>query len=104
MGLKSLMEYLQKRVPNTPALADTPANAPCKPFGEAANDPDNTEPPVLDTPLLPGVDPPDWRELAQAYHAHHFGCVVCIAAGRGARYGLRCGVGTALWCSYSEAT
>ena len=36
----------------------------------------------------------DWRPLAAAYHAHHFGCQQCIGAGQGR--GLRCGVGTAL--------
>ena len=38
-----------------------------------------------------------WRPLAQAYHAHHFGCPVCVAAG------LRCGAGAALWVAYSDA-
>lgn len=47
-------------------------------------------------------DPSDWHELAAAYHAHHFNCRFCIAAGRGAQYGLRCGVGAALWRAYSE--
>ncbi len=47
--------------------------------------------------LEPPVDPQAWRELAAAYHAHHFNCPTCIAAGRGAEYGLRCGVGMALW-------
>ncbi len=50
----------------------------------------------------PPADPNAWRELAQAYHAHHFKCSTCIAAGRGAVYGLRCDVGAALWRSYSE--
>ena len=57
---------------------------------QAANDP-TPEPP-----------PSTWRELAAAYHAHHFNCKICIAAGRGAQYGLRCGVGTALWRAYSD--
>ena len=57
---------------------------------QAANDP-LPEPPT---------DPNAWRELAQAYNAHHFACHICIAAGRGAQYGLRCGVGAALWTSY----
>lgn len=47
-------------------------------------------------------DPNAWRELATAYNLHHFACHVCIAAGRGAGYGLRCGVGAALWRSYEE--
>ena len=51
------------------------------------------------TPEQP-VNPDAWKELAAAYHAHHFHCATCIAAGRGARYGLRCGTGTALWAAY----
>lgn len=48
-------------------------------------------------------EPTDWRALAAAYHAHHFNCPTCIAAGRGKRYGLRCGAGAALWRAYSAA-
>ena len=29
------------------------------------------------------------------YHAHHFGCAKCVAAGRG--YGIRCETGLRLW-------
>lgn len=54
----------------------------------AANDPE------------PPTDPPAWRELAQAYHRHHFKCPTCIAAGQGR--GLRCGVGMALWTNYQN--
>jgi hypothetical protein len=49
----------------------------------------------------PPENPMDWRELAAAYHAHHFNCPTCIAAGRGAGYGSRCGVGITLWRAYS---
>jgi hypothetical protein len=49
----------------------------------------------------PPENPSDWKELAAAYHAHHFNCPTCIAAGRGPRYGQRCGVGMALWRVYS---
>lgn len=52
--------------------------------------------------LDPTYNPLDSRELAEAYHAHHFHCPTCIAAGRGSRYGQRCGVGMALWRSYSN--
>ena len=48
----------------------------------------------------PPVNPSDWKELAAAYHAHHFNCPTCIAAGLGSRYGQRCGAGMALWHSY----
>ncbi|MCO5102429.1 MAG: hypothetical protein M9919_00340 [Burkholderiaceae bacterium] len=44
----------------------------------------------------------DWKELAAAYYAHHFNCATCIAAGRGRRYGQRCGAGMALWRAYCE--
>mgnify|MGYP001191477360 CR=1 FL=1 len=46
----------------------------------------------------------DWRELDRAYLAHHTACAVCQAAGRGARYGRRCGAGMALWSAYRDAT
>lgn len=46
----------------------------------------------------------DWKPLALAYHAHHFKCAVCITAGKGTRYGPRCGVGTSLCTGYQNAT
>ncbi|WP_300707728.1 hypothetical protein [Limnohabitans sp.] len=51
-----------------------------------------------DTP----ANPQDWKELATAYHTHHFNCPTCIAAGRGSRYGQRCGAGMALWRLYCD--
>lgn len=42
-----------------------------------------------------------WRPMADAYHRHHFGCPICIAAGKG--YGLHCGTGSVLWAAYSAA-
>lgn len=50
----------------------------------------------------PPENPLDWKELAAAHHAHHFNCPTCIAAGRGSRYGQRCGAGMALWRAYCE--
>ena len=50
----------------------------------------------------PPVNPTDWKELAAAYHAHHFSCCTCIAAGQNTRYGKRCAVGLALWNTYSN--
>ena len=47
--------------------------------------------------------PADWHALDAAYLAHHFNCLACIAAGRGSRYGLRCGTGAALWRAYTAA-
>lgn len=60
-----------------------------------------------DVPAAPPVapedgGPADWHALDAAYLAHHFNCPTCIAAGRGGRYGLRCGTGAALWRTYSE--
>lgn len=59
---------------------------------------------ALAPPADKPTNPDAWRELDRAYLAHHAGCTVCQAAGRGARYGLRCGTGTALWASYTTAT
>ena len=53
-------------------------------------------------PVTPPPDPVDWHALDAAYLAHHFACPMCIAAGRGSRYGQRCGTGAALWRSYLE--
>lgn len=50
-------------------------------------------------PWLTGTE----QSAAQAYHAHHFNCHQCIAAGRGIRYGRRCIVGLALWNDYTGA-
>ena len=54
----------------------------------------------LSTAIEPSTDPGTWRELAVTYHQHHFKCATCQAAGRGTGYGLRCGVGSALWIAY----
>ena len=62
----------------------------------AANDAD------VQAPVTPD-DQIDWHELDAAYLAHHVNCKICIAAGRGIRYGLRCGTGVALWRAYSDA-
>ena len=120
MSLKSLMQNLKNRAavtpvtpekttglqpkpawigactlvtPVTPHLNDADRNMKIGQFGEAVNNP-APEPPS---------DPSAWRELAQAYHNHHFKCKDCIAAGRGAVYGLRCGVGASLWGSYQSS-
>ncbi len=118
MSLRDVMEFIQKQhgavtpvtpensmglqpqpawigrvppvTPVTPALCNVRAYAQEKPPSEAANDPGACE-------------PTDWRALDAAYLAHHAHCPVCIAAGRGARYGLRCGVGASLWSAYSAA-
>ena len=123
MGLKSLMARVKSWIPDAADTPDTseintgyqrkaPIHAGCTPdtfdtsrfgdtctntqiglLGDAANDP-APEPPE---------DPNAWRELSEAYHAHHFDCHTCIAAGRGAQYGLRCGTGAALWSHYQDS-
>lgn len=55
------------------------------------------------TGAVAAIDLPDWRELDQAYQAHHWTCPTCQAAGRGAMYGRRCTVGLVLWAGYSGA-
>lgn len=52
--------------------------------------------------IEPPINPGQWHELAAAYHQHHFQCTTCKAAGRGSRYGLRCGTGAALWSAYQN--
>jgi hypothetical protein len=54
------------------------------------------------TPADAAPESADWHALDAAYLAHHFNCPTCIAAGRGTRYGHRCGVGMALWRAYSD--
>ena len=66
---------------------------------KSANDADSAAPESSSNP----ASPTDWHTLDAAYLAHHFNCPTCIAAGRGSRYGLRCGTGAALWRAYSEA-
>lgn len=48
--------------------------------------------------------PADWKERAAVYHAHHFNCATCIAAGLGSRYGQRCSAGMALWQAYCDGS
>ena len=65
----------------------------------AVSTPISSQTPIFTEQPEPPTDPNAWRELAAAYHLHHFKCSACIAAGRGAVYGLRCGMGAALWTS-----
>lgn len=85
------------------------------PLGEAVNDPASAEPNGLVQPPAPAPDKPakrlkflDWADgwigLDRAYQRHHWSCPQCTAAGRGANYGLRCGVGAALYRAYSDAS
>ena len=47
--------------------------------------------------------PPDWRALHDAYMAHHWRCVHCIAAGRMPKF-ERCPTGRLLWNTYTATT
>ena len=109
MGLKSLIERLQKRLADTPDTLEknmryqrkAPIHAGCTPDTPDTSCFVNTEA-ANDLALEPPADPNAWRELAAAYYAHHFNCSTCTAAGRGAGYGLRCGFGAALWNCYQN--
>lgn len=59
--------------------------------------------PLLSAPADAAPEPTDWHALDAAYLSHHFNCPTCIAAGRGSRYGLRCGLGAGLWRAYAQA-
>ena len=127
MGVKSLIARLQSWAADTPDTLEkitgyhrkAPIHAGCTPdtsdtscssdtrsllqngplpVALAAND---SKPPPKPLPKTP-PEPNAWRELARAYHAHHFNCQTCIAAGRSAVHGLRCSTGVALWNNYQN--
>jgi hypothetical protein len=73
-------------------------------FGDLCEKRESANDPVIQAPDSPAPDNAvDWHVFDGAYMAHHFHCKTCIAAGRGIRYGLRCGAGAALWALYSQA-
>lgn len=74
-----------------------PVKAPNPPSAASLDAPDHP-----DANGVPAQALPNWRTLDRAYLAHHAHCHVCQAAGRGACYSLRCGVGASLWCTYTE--
>jgi len=117
MSLKSLMEKLKSRGFVTPVTPHKTAGVTvrmayslgCTPVTSVPpeNDDDGEHAQTCNTQFAandpePSINPADWRELAAEYHAHHFDCKLCIAAGRGAQYGLRCGTGSALWTAYQN--
>ena len=101
--LKKIVGYLRKAnihegctpdTPDTSCLSDTYAIFQTGSFAEAVNDPS--------PPPEPPADPNAWRELAKAYHDHHFVCGTCIAAGRSPDHGTRCCEGSLLWDVYQR--
>ena len=101
MGRESLQRYLKSRAADTADTPDTPD--PSRFDGPRQDAPTGPAQAAGVAPPAAATDPNAWRVLSAAYHAHHFACHVCIAAGRGAQYGLRCGVGAALWVAYQDA-
>lgn len=88
--------------PATPEKINTEAHAVNELLTGDLLTPTPTEPKRLFRqrgPWLTGAE----QSAAQAYHAHHFNCHPCQAAGRGHQYGERCGVGLALWNDYTVA-
>ncbi len=55
-----------------------------------------------DSAPKPTIESGAWRVLAAAYHAHHFRCPNCVAAGSGGQYASRCEVGLRLWNDYNK--
>ncbi len=123
MGIKDVMAYLKsQKTADTPDTPEKIMGYQEKPIQIKADTPDtpdtskNTNSRDIFQPQpQPGAlkpaspasseqrDPNAWRELATAYHLHHAKCHVCIAASKGAMYGLRCGAGAALWVAYQDA-
>jgi len=113
MGIKAVRAYLKSLEVVPPVPSEKNMAAQKNPLQINAVPPvpsvpsKNTDSRDVFQPLPPSSserrDPNDWRELAKAYHRHHFKCVVYIAAGRGSGYGPRCGAGAALWVAYQDA-
>jgi hypothetical protein len=93
MSLASLVVRLQQRGQGVTVVA-VAANGPEPATPDVA--PESAESPDAGNHV-------DWRELDEAYLAHHFNCPSCIAAGRGVCYGPRCGPGAELWTAYLDA-
>ena len=111
MGISDVTAWAKKRLAEGADLgAPKPAPAPPPPPPspapvQAPTDAQASGPRVM---TMPGAqnnegEAHDWYALDKAYQLHHATCPVCQAAGRGTRYGLRCGTGAALWSAYSAA-
>jgi virulence-associated protein VagC len=62
------------------------------------------EPTATAATAAPVDAPGDWRALHDAFMAHHWRCVHCIAAGRMPGRFDRCPTGRLLWASYTDST
>ena len=96
MGINDVTEWARKRL--TESVVSSPVNAAQLPAQTPKHDTTQNNPRVLPTPgAQDRGEVPDWHALDAAYQLHHIRCPVCQAAGRGTRYGMRCGTGAALW-------
>lgn len=55
---------------------------------------------VNDTTASPTAPAVDWHRADRAYQAHHWGCPICIASGKG--YGQMCDEGARLHAAYES--
>ena len=94
MSLSQLVKRLQRRGQIVQMTNPSPTPEPT---------PDQPQPVTPLEPAEPVADTESWRTLDAAYLSHHFKCATCQAAGRGANYALRCGVGASLWRDYESA-
>ena len=126
MGISDVTAWVRKRLAEgaglgVPELVPAPTPAPLStlpaPDPHGAHTVPAPAPAAAQAPMdaqasgprvmaMPGArsndgEAPDWHALDKAYQLHHVSCPVCQAAGRGTRYGLRCGTGDALWSAYS---
>jgi hypothetical protein len=88
--------------PDIPEKINTEANAANEPLTGELLTTEPIEPKRLFRARVPWLTDTE-QAAARAYHAHHLNCPTCISAGRGNRYGQRCGAGMALWQAYSAA-
>lgn len=104
MSLVSLLKKgsLRGAATATPAIFATPAPLDLSTVATVATVAVAKRDELVANDPEPPSDPQAWRELAQVYHAHHFNCPTCTAAGRGSQYGQRCGAGMALWRLYCD--
>ena len=107
MGISDVTAWAKKRLAEGADLGVTePAPTPPPPSPAPVQAPTDAQASGPRVMTMPGAqnnagEAPDWYALDKAYQLHHAHCPVCQAAGRGARYGLRCGTGAALWRDYS---